>query len=147
MKTPRSLLASALPGAIRAPFRPDPVTTPEQLLKARDVVTQVYLDDRIKQYIVNLVFATRDPASVGAGALDGSVQEGQGKLGGACHVGGGSAAPVADVLDACAAALRVEEEARVALVALLATLRHWAHPRLRRPLPLPSASCHVPTGL
>ena len=46
-----------------------PITTTEQLLQARDVVKQVYLDDRIKEYIVNLVFATREPASVGAGAL------------------------------------------------------------------------------
>jgi MoxR-like ATPase len=40
-----------------------------QLLRARDVVNQVYLDDRIKQYIVDLVFATREPASVGASQL------------------------------------------------------------------------------
>jgi MoxR-like ATPase len=60
-----------------APLPPtNPITTPEQLLKARDVVSQVYLDDRIKQYIVNLVFATRDPASVGAGALSDLIEYG-----------------------------------------------------------------------
>jgi MoxR-like ATPase len=52
------------------------VTTTEQLLKARDVVKQVYLDDRIKQYIVNLVFATREPGSVGAGALKDLIEYG-----------------------------------------------------------------------
>jgi MoxR-like ATPase len=55
---------------------PNPVTTIDQLLKARDVVAQVYLDDRIKQYIVNLVFATRDPDSVGAGALGDLIEYG-----------------------------------------------------------------------
>jgi MoxR-like ATPase len=52
------------------------VTTVDQLLKARDVVKQVYLDDRIKQYIVNLVFATREPGSVGAGALKDLIEYG-----------------------------------------------------------------------
>lgn len=45
------------------------VITPERLLKAREVVEQVYLDDRIKDYIVDLVFATREPGSVGNGHL------------------------------------------------------------------------------
>ncbi|MCB9786807.1 MAG: MoxR family ATPase [Deltaproteobacteria bacterium] len=47
----------------------DKVVETSQLLRARDVVNQVYLDDRIKQYIVDLVFATREPASVGASQL------------------------------------------------------------------------------
>ncbi|MGM0574201.1 MAG: AAA family ATPase [Myxococcota bacterium] len=45
------------------------VIHPDRILKARDVVDQVYLDDRIKQYIVDLVFATRQPESVGGGEL------------------------------------------------------------------------------
>jgi MoxR-like ATPase len=48
---------------------PQPIVSPEQLLRARDVVQQVYLDDRIKEYIVNLVFASREPATVGKGEL------------------------------------------------------------------------------
>ena len=52
------------------------ITSVDQLLKARDVVKQVYLDDRIKQYIVNLVFATREPGSVGAGALKDLIEYG-----------------------------------------------------------------------
>lgn len=39
--------------------------TPEMILKARNVVDQIYVDDKIKNYIVNLVFATRDPKSFG----------------------------------------------------------------------------------
>jgi MoxR-like ATPase len=38
-----------------------PVVAPEQILKARKVVDSVYMDDKIKNYIVDLVFATRDP--------------------------------------------------------------------------------------
>jgi MoxR-like ATPase len=42
-----------------------PVTTPEQLLEARQVVRDVYVDDRVKNYIVDVVFATRDPEAKG----------------------------------------------------------------------------------
>ncbi|MCG3149524.1 MAG: hypothetical protein PCFJNLEI_02987 [Verrucomicrobiae bacterium] len=40
-----------------------PVVTPDQILKARKVVDSVYMDDKIKNYIIDLVFATRDPKS------------------------------------------------------------------------------------
>ncbi len=53
-----------------------PVSGLEQILRAREVIEQIYLDDRIKQYIVNLVIATRDPASFGAGALSDLIQYG-----------------------------------------------------------------------
>jgi MoxR-like ATPase len=38
-----------------------PVVTPDQILRARKVVDAVYMDEKIKNYIVDLVFATRDP--------------------------------------------------------------------------------------
>ena len=38
-----------------------PVVTPEQILKARKVVDAVYMDEKIKNYIVDLIFATREP--------------------------------------------------------------------------------------
>jgi MoxR-like ATPase len=37
------------------------VVTPEQIVRVREVVKEVYLDERIKDYIVQLVFATRKP--------------------------------------------------------------------------------------
>ncbi|HEY5959904.1 MAG TPA: MoxR family ATPase [Polyangiaceae bacterium] len=40
-------------------------TTPEQLLEARRVVRDVYVDDRVKNYIVDVVFATREPETRG----------------------------------------------------------------------------------
>jgi len=39
----------------------NPVATPEDILRARDVVREIYIDDKIKNYIVNLICATRDP--------------------------------------------------------------------------------------
>ena len=39
--------------------------TPAQLLEARKVVRDVYTDDRVKDYIVDVVFATREPAQRG----------------------------------------------------------------------------------
>jgi MoxR-like ATPase len=55
---------------------PKPVITLERLAKAKNVVSQVYLDERIKQYIVDLVFATREPATVGKGQLKGLIEYG-----------------------------------------------------------------------
>ncbi len=39
-----------------------PVVTPDQILEARKVVDAVYMDEKIKNYIVDLVHATRKPA-------------------------------------------------------------------------------------
>ncbi len=39
--------------------------TPEQILAARKVIPDIYVDDKLKDYIVSLVFATREPAKAG----------------------------------------------------------------------------------
>ena len=39
------------------------VTEPGDVLRAREVVNGIYVDDRVKDYIVDVVFATREPAS------------------------------------------------------------------------------------
>jgi MoxR-like ATPase len=44
-----------------APPAPKKTTTVEQLLRARAVCSALYLDEKIKDYIVDLVHATRDP--------------------------------------------------------------------------------------
>jgi MoxR-like ATPase len=41
---------------------PDKVITPEDIVKARKVVSQVYIDEKIKDYIIDIVFATRKPS-------------------------------------------------------------------------------------
>jgi MoxR-like ATPase len=42
-----------------------PVSSSEEILSARKVIGQVYLDDKIRDYIVNVVHATREPKSYG----------------------------------------------------------------------------------
>ncbi|HET6233030.1 MAG TPA: MoxR family ATPase [Longimicrobiaceae bacterium] len=46
-----------------------PVATPEEILQARQVIAGLYLDDKIADYIVDLVSATRDPKAHGAAEL------------------------------------------------------------------------------
>jgi MoxR-like ATPase len=43
----------------------NPCTTPEQIAHARSVINQIYIDEKIRDYIVNLVHATRDPKAYG----------------------------------------------------------------------------------
>ncbi|MEE8314049.1 MAG: MoxR family ATPase [Myxococcota bacterium] len=52
------------------------VASPEQILAARDVVDQVFVDDKVRDYIVDLVQATRDPASVELSSLEGMIELG-----------------------------------------------------------------------
>ena len=48
---------------------PRRLSSVEELVELEPVVREVYLDERIRSYIVNLVTATRDPAEVGLGDL------------------------------------------------------------------------------
>jgi MoxR-like ATPase len=47
------------------PQRAEACITPAELLDARKVCKQVYVDDKVKEYIVDVVFATREPAKHG----------------------------------------------------------------------------------
>jgi MoxR-like ATPase len=47
------------------PLKVEPVVTPAELIDARSVVKQVYVDEKVKEYIVDVVFATREPAKHG----------------------------------------------------------------------------------
>lgn len=42
-----------------------PVTTVQEILNARNVVKEVYIDEKIEQYIADIVFATRYPEKYG----------------------------------------------------------------------------------
>ena len=42
-----------------------PVTTADEILRARRVVGDVYIDEKIEQYIADIVFATRFPDRYG----------------------------------------------------------------------------------
>ena len=45
------------------------VATPEQILRARDVLDELYVDERVEQYIVDLVLTSRRPAEHGLADL------------------------------------------------------------------------------
>lgn len=53
---------------IKAP-KASKVVTPEAIMKAREVVAEVYMDEKIERYIVDIIFATREPASYGLDRL------------------------------------------------------------------------------
>jgi MoxR-like ATPase len=41
--------------------QPQPMVNPEQIVRAREIVREVYMDEKIERYIVDIVFATRNP--------------------------------------------------------------------------------------
>ena len=47
------------------PAKAGVVVSPQELLDARAVISQVYVDDKVKDYIVEVVFATRQPEKHG----------------------------------------------------------------------------------
>ena len=53
-----------------------PVVGPEDILRARKTVDEVYIDERIERYIIDIVFATRDPKSYRLGDLAPLIQYG-----------------------------------------------------------------------
>jgi MoxR-like ATPase len=47
------------------PLAAQPVVTPTELLEARKVIGQIYVAEKVKDYIVDVVFATREPQKHG----------------------------------------------------------------------------------
>lgn len=45
--------------------QPNEVCNPEDIINARQVVRKVYMDEKIEQYIVDIVFASREPEEFG----------------------------------------------------------------------------------
>jgi MoxR-like ATPase len=43
------------------PMTPQPVISPADIVKARSVMDQIYMDEKIERYILDIVFATRSP--------------------------------------------------------------------------------------
>jgi len=46
-----------------------PIISTEQILRAREVVRKVYMDEKIERYILDIVFATREPQDYGLADL------------------------------------------------------------------------------
>jgi MoxR-like ATPase len=51
-------------------FEVKPVITPSDIIKARKVVREIYIDEKIEKYIVDIVFATRNPSEYGLDELN-----------------------------------------------------------------------------
>jgi MoxR-like ATPase len=59
-----SMLDAGLEGALppeSAALKVSPVVTTAEILRARQLVKQIYMDEKVKNYILDLVFATRRP--------------------------------------------------------------------------------------
>lgn len=55
---------------LSAKQEPQPILTPEDVLNARALVDQVHIEPKIMDYILNIVFATRDPDTFGLSLKD-----------------------------------------------------------------------------
>jgi MoxR-like ATPase len=53
-----------------------PVIGPEDIKRARDVVNEIYMDEKIEKYILDIVFATREPHKYKLDELSGLIQYG-----------------------------------------------------------------------
>lgn len=53
-----------------------PVIDKDSLLRARNMVDQIYVDEKVKAYIVDLIMATRTPAEYGFGHMSNLIQVG-----------------------------------------------------------------------
>src|SRR5690606_22823470 len=60
----------------REPAEIQQVATPEQILAARQEIMGVYMDEKIEDYIVSIVHATREPAGYGLGSIVPLIQYG-----------------------------------------------------------------------
>jgi len=58
------------------PAKSDGVIAPSQILDARNIVKEIYIDDKIKEYIIDVVLATRDPKKYGIASLEGFIEYG-----------------------------------------------------------------------
>ena len=51
------------------PITVDKVITPQDIVNARKIISEIYVDDKVKEYILNIVFATREPEKYGLAAI------------------------------------------------------------------------------
>ena len=59
-----------------APIHANPVISPDQILQAREVVRDIHVDDRARNYVIDLVFATRIPDQFNLSELKGLIRYG-----------------------------------------------------------------------
>jgi len=54
----------------------NPVAKPEQILRAQNIINDIYVDEKVEEYILNLIFATRNPEDFGLNDLSGLIDYG-----------------------------------------------------------------------
>jgi len=52
------------------------VITPEDIMRVRGVVDEIYIDEKVKDYILNIIFATRRPGEFNLKDLEGLIEYG-----------------------------------------------------------------------
>lgn len=53
-----------------------PVAGPEQIINAQKTINDIYVDEKVEEYILNLIFATRQPESFGLDDVKGLIDYG-----------------------------------------------------------------------
>ncbi len=54
----------------------DSLVNPEKILEAQKIIKDIYVDEKIEDYVLNLIFATRNPQEYGLNDLDGIIDFG-----------------------------------------------------------------------
>ncbi len=54
----------------------NPVVDQDKIMKARKLVRSIYMDEKVEQYIIDIVFASRNPKDYGLESLDGLISYG-----------------------------------------------------------------------
>ena len=54
----------------------EPVIDPDQILEAQKIINDIYVDEKVEDYILNLIFATRNPLKYNLNDLDGIIDFG-----------------------------------------------------------------------
>ena len=52
------------------------VSTPQQILEAREVVEKIWIDEKVRDYLVDVARATRAPSEYGISSLEGMIETG-----------------------------------------------------------------------
>jgi MoxR-like ATPase len=69
----RSIMRENLGAVFPAPSK---ILKPADIIRARDVVREVYIDEKIENYILDIVFATRNPSDAGLPEFRNMIQYG-----------------------------------------------------------------------
>jgi len=54
----------------------DEIVTPEEILSAQSIIEEIYVDEKVEDYVLNLILATRNPQDYGLNDLEGIIDFG-----------------------------------------------------------------------